>query len=134
MLSPPPSNGCFLQKNLGTLVPQSRYASKTPRGDWTPRTPIPFSTQGCPGVSLLDSVNGKFEGIDGAHEYPFNGMKRRTIIIRIHVGSLATWQSAKTNKILLVPWVSLQRRGRENRSEEEGERIDAGKKAGLRVE
>ena len=61
---------------------------------------VKFFTQGILGVSLLDSVNGKFKGMDGGNDcLAIAGMRGCTIMIRMHVGSRVTLQSVMTRLI-----------------------------------
>lgn len=48
-----------------TMVPQPSYKCSTVRKDWNPMQPVHFSTQGIPGVRVLDAFHGRVEGLDG---------------------------------------------------------------------
>lgn len=47
------------------MVPQPSYKCGTNQKGWDPMPSVPFSTQGVPGVGVLDAFHGYLGGLDG---------------------------------------------------------------------
>lgn len=81
------------------IVPQRPYTNGENRKDWVPKPSILFSTQGRPGVSLLDAVSGMLERMDEEENPPFDESCGK-ITIRMHVSSQG---HSKVNKVVNLP-------------------------------
>ena len=82
----PPNFPLPLQYDSREKVPQLRYRCGNTQKGLELKQSISFSTSGRPGVKLLNVLNGKFEGLDGRDDPPFES-SCRGITIRIQVNA-----------------------------------------------